>query len=94
MKLQWDSIQWGEYAPGHFQHYISWAPNWLPKELRHIGIKRMWHDGPHLLLGFWYFNIGWSTPYTLGHYDFLTDEGKARWKNKPHWYRKFFDMTS
>lgn len=46
-------------------YYIAWKPNWLKKEYRYVGYLRMWHDGPHSSIGFWWFNISWRTPLTI-----------------------------
>lgn len=65
MRWSWDAVEWGKYAPERYQFYFVWAPNWLAPDLRHIGIRRFWYDGPHVALGFWWFNIGWSTQWTV-----------------------------
>jgi hypothetical protein len=65
MKIRWNSV---EYGPGGC--YYFYGPHWLKKGVRHIGIERMYYDGPHVSLGFWFFNITWSSPWTKNPFDY------------------------
>ena len=54
-------VSWG--GPEEDWYYISlW--NWLTPDTRHLGLQRIWYDGPHASFGLWWFNITWSTPWT------------------------------
>jgi hypothetical protein len=69
MKFHKDHIEWQPYinkvtGQKEYASYFWFAPNWLPKELRYIGIERFEYDGVHVSFGFWFFNISWSTPYS------------------------------
>ena len=75
MKIYKDHVKWGWYdypeniakkynSKGDYAYYFYFKPNWLKKEYRHLGIQKMWYDGPHVSLGFWFFNLTWSTQWT------------------------------
>jgi hypothetical protein len=98
MKIQWDSVQWGRHRGPiaveglGYQYYFIWAPNWLPRWRRHFWIQRFWYDGPHVVFGFWFFNVGWSTQWSLPPFEFLSTNDRIKWFLKPSWYRKLWDM--
>ena len=45
-------------------YYIYWFDIAKKPENRAWGKHYFWYDGPHKWYCFWYFNIGWSTPWT------------------------------
>lgn len=92
MKIHYDHVEWGQYAPGEYQFYIYWWPNWLPRNLRHIGLERYWIDGPHVGFGFWFFNLTWSTYYSLPPFEFCNKSIQEKWKNRPKLIQKLFAM--
>lgn len=93
MKLHLDSLEWGRYGDaGCHQFYFIWAPNWLARENRHLGLMRYWYDGPHVVLGFWFFNIGWSTQFTIPPFEFLNSKYKEIWRTRPDWLRRLLAM--
>lgn len=66
-KIQWDGIEWWQSEvtlnTKTYFYYIYWW-NWLPKKHRFWGYDHMYYDGPHKMIGFWFVNISWSTPWT------------------------------
>lgn len=71
MKLRWNGIEFGrswlkpEYRDIlHEPYYIYWFDFAEVAEYRMWGPDHFWYDGPHKWYCFWYFNIGWSTPWT------------------------------
>jgi hypothetical protein len=66
MKIMWNGIEWGKVPESDdvYFFYIYWF-DWVSnKELRVWGENSFWYDGPHKWYCFWYFSIGWSTPWT------------------------------
>lgn len=61
MKLKWNGIEFGGKTLPYYIYWFDWCSK---KENRHWGKSYVWHDGPHKWWCFWYFNIGWSTPWT------------------------------
>jgi hypothetical protein len=62
MKLHKDMISWG--GPND-NNYCIWWFNSLPKNIRYLGFKFYWYDGPINSIGFWFFDIGWVTPFFM-----------------------------
>lgn len=65
MRLTRYGIEWGKY-PGGYQFYFYPIPHWLKKKHRYWGLERIWYDGPHVSIGFWFFNVSWSTQWSRG----------------------------
>jgi hypothetical protein len=70
MKLMWNGIEFGQSylkpehrGKGFEPYYIYWF-DWSEQENRRWGRHYFWYDGPHKWWCFWYFSIGWSTPWT------------------------------
>lgn len=88
-------LEWGrnEKTPeGWYWYYVNLRPNWLEPKNRHVGFMRLWYDGPHVAFGFWWFNVGWTTRWSLPPPEFLTDEARLRWRKKPLWWKKLWGM--
>lgn len=71
MKLKWNGIEFGKsYLKPEYRdtisepYYIYWFDIAEKPEYRTWGKNHFWYDGPHKWYCFWYFNIGWSTPWT------------------------------
>lgn len=55
---------WGKTDKvGHEPYYFQ-IFNFLSKDIRFVGRDHFWYDGPHKTIGFWFFNIAWSTQWT------------------------------
>ena len=39
---------------------------------RHWGRRDFWHDGPHVVFGLWWFDVSWSTYWTVSRDEPLT----------------------
>lgn len=82
-RINWCGIEWGEYGnntPKTYQYYFYWW-NWLPKHLRSWGLERIWHDGPHVLFGFWFINWTWSTHWSRGPFGYNIGDDEKDDKN-------------
>ena len=58
MKIYKNMVSWG--GPEDNWWHIWWY-NYLPKNIRYLGFRYEWYDGPINSIGFWFFNIGWIT---------------------------------
>lgn len=99
MKWHYDHVEWGRYTNlitgrEDYQFYLYWWPNFLPPDHRHLGIIRMWVDGPHVAFGFWWFNISWSAMSSLPPPEFCSDETARKWANKPLLIQKLWGMEA
>jgi hypothetical protein len=99
MKIHADHIEWGPYVNAFtkeidYQFYFYFVPNWLKPDNRHVGLMRLWHDGPHVLLGFWWFNISWSGYGSTPPFEFCSLETQMKWKKRPPWLRKLWAMEA
>jgi hypothetical protein len=61
MKLGRTGIEWGG-PNGDWYWFYWWNP--LDQKHRYWGIRQDWHDGPINHIGFWWFNLSWSLPWT------------------------------
>jgi len=71
MKIKWNGIEFGkswlkpEYRDKVSEpFYIYWFDFAENPENRMWGRHHFWYDGPHKWYCFWFFNVGWSTPWT------------------------------
>lgn len=55
--VSWDGVMYND------TYYFYWF-HYLVKDVRYMGLKGFWHDGPHKGFGFWWFSFNWSTPWT------------------------------
>lgn len=71
IKISSDGLEWGEDPewPDVYYYYFYWKPNWLEPKYRHLGILKMYYDTPHVAVGFWFFNISWSTQWSTYDWD-------------------------